>query len=64
VNRVFEGTRLLSAMTGKNCRSIRSDSGNLNPLMTSALLEEILDDPAVDQMVPGRRYFIGHPVPD
>jgi hypothetical protein len=64
MSRVFEGTHLLSAMTGTNCHGILNDSGNLNPLRTCALLEEVLENPALDLMVPGRRYFFGHPVPD
>jgi hypothetical protein len=63
-DRIVEGVRLLSAMVGVNCRDIVSEAGNLSQLGTAAVLEDIFDTPVLSQMVPGRRYFFGHPVPN
>lgn len=48
-----EGARLLSAMTGKGGFSADAHA-----------IRALLDDPAIAAMVPGRRYFFGHLIPD
>lgn len=58
---VDEGTWLLAAMIGKDARGVLSPLATLGP---GALLEYVLDDPAVRNFIPGQRYFFGHPVPD
>lgn len=63
-DRIIEEIVFLSAMTGMDCSKILGKPGGLNTLDTCALVESVLADPKLDAMVPGRRYFLGHPVPD
>jgi hypothetical protein len=62
--RTYEGTRLLSAMTGLDCAKITTDAGNVNYLESLAFIARVLEEGNLDAMKPGVRYFFGHPIPD
>jgi hypothetical protein len=62
--RTYEGTRLLSAMTGLDCAKTTTGAGNVNHLETLAFIAKVLEEGNLDAMTPGVRYFFGHPIPD
>lgn len=55
--------RKFEAATGIDCSSFYKD-GMLQPLTATALVEEFLNSPAVNNFKPDVRYFFGHRLPD
>ncbi len=63
-DRVIEEMVLLSAMTGVDFSEILTRPGGINRLDACALIESLLEDPMLDSMIPGKRYFMGHLISD
>jgi len=63
-DRIVEELVLLSAMTGVDFSDILKRPGGINSLDTCARIENLLEDLRLDSMIPGKRYFMGHPIPD
>lgn len=62
-DRIIEELVFLSAMTGVDFSPVMRPSSGVNSLEACALIEDLLEDPILDAMLPGRRYFLGHPIP-
>ena len=62
-DRIIEEMVLLSAMTGVDFSDILQRPGGINRLDACAVIESLLEDSKLDSLIPGGRYFFGHPVP-
>ena len=62
--RFYRGRLVFEAATGVNCTAFYDQLGRLNRLAAMGILEEFLESDQVNRLVPGQRYFFGHPIPN